>query len=129
MRAGSDGDRVAIPEFDFPAGLPGWMHEQDGWAKRAGADAIAKRRNITITCHKRYRGMTGVQRRWYPLTGNRASPASARDAAPRAAKKLRPIDPLTGPKLALAGRVVTMDDAFTVKTTPSSTSTAALSSP
>ena len=26
-----------------------------------------------------------------------------------------PIDPLTGPTLALAGRVVTMDDAFTVK--------------
>ena len=47
-----DGDRVAIPEFDFPAGLPAWMHEQDGWAKRAGADDLAKRRNITITVPK-----------------------------------------------------------------------------
>jgi hypothetical protein len=47
-----NGDRVAIPEFDFPAGLPTWMHEQDGWAKRAGADALAKRRNITITVPK-----------------------------------------------------------------------------
>ncbi len=47
-----NGDRVAIPESDFPAGLPRWMHEQDGWAKRVGADAIAKRRNITITVTK-----------------------------------------------------------------------------
>ena len=47
-----DGDRVAIPEFDFPAGLPAWMHEQDGWAKRVGADDLAKRRNITITVTK-----------------------------------------------------------------------------
>jgi len=47
-----DGDRVAIPEADFPAGLPAWMHENDGWAKRAGADALAKRRNITITVTK-----------------------------------------------------------------------------
>ncbi len=45
----ADSDRVGIPEFDYPAGLPIWMHEQDGWAKRAGADALAKRRNIAIT--------------------------------------------------------------------------------
>ena len=48
----ADGDRVAIPEWDFPAGLPAWMHEQDGWAKRSGADDLAKRRNITITVPK-----------------------------------------------------------------------------
>ena len=48
----ADGDRVAIPEFDLPAGLPAWMHEQDGWAKRAGADDLAKRRNITLTVPK-----------------------------------------------------------------------------
>lgn len=48
----SDGDRVAIPEFDFPAGLPAWMHEQDGWARRTGVDQLAKRRNITITVPK-----------------------------------------------------------------------------
>jgi hypothetical protein len=48
----ADGDRVAIPAFDFPAGLPAWMHEQDGWARRAGADELAKRRNITITVPK-----------------------------------------------------------------------------
>ena len=47
-----DGDRVAIPESDFPAGLPAWMHEQDGWAKRTGVDDLAKRRNITITVPK-----------------------------------------------------------------------------
>jgi uracil-DNA glycosylase len=48
----ADGDRVAIPEADFPAGLPAWMHEQDGWAKRAGTEVLAKRRNITITVPK-----------------------------------------------------------------------------
>lgn len=48
----ADGDRVGIPEFDYPAGLPAWMHEQDGWAKRAGADDLAKRRNITINVPK-----------------------------------------------------------------------------
>ena len=47
-----DSDRIPIPEFDFPAGLPAWMHEQDGWAKRAGADDLAKRRNITINVPK-----------------------------------------------------------------------------
>ena len=48
----ADGDRVGIPEFDVPAGLPAWMYEQDGWAKRAGTDTLAKRRNITITVPK-----------------------------------------------------------------------------
>ena len=57
--------------------------------------------------------MTDVQRHWYPLTGSETAPRSAGTAA---AKKQAPIDPLTGPKLALAGRVVTMDEAFTVKT-------------
>jgi hypothetical protein len=50
--AWAEDDRVGIPEFDFPAGLPAWMHEQDGWARRAGADDLAKRRNITITVPK-----------------------------------------------------------------------------
>jgi len=47
--AWADGDRVPIPEADMPAGLPAWMHENDGWAQRKGTDAKAKRRNITIT--------------------------------------------------------------------------------
>src|SRR5437762_662042 len=32
------GDRLPIPEMDMPAGLPAWMHEQDGWADREGTD-------------------------------------------------------------------------------------------
>lgn len=48
----ADGDRIAIPEFDFPAGLPAWMHQQDGWARRVGADDLAKRRTITVTVPK-----------------------------------------------------------------------------
>lgn len=50
--AWADGDRIAIPEFDFPAGLPAWMHQQDGWARRVGADDLAKRRTITVTVPK-----------------------------------------------------------------------------
>jgi hypothetical protein len=50
--AWADGDRLPMPEEDFPAGLPAWMHEQDGWAKRAGADDLKKRRNITLTVPK-----------------------------------------------------------------------------
>ena len=57
--------------------------------------------------------MTDVRRRWYPLAGAEPVP---RGVVAQAAKKQGPIDPLTGPKLALAGRVVTMDEAFTVKT-------------
>lgn len=48
----ADGDRLPIPPLDLPAGLPAWMGENDGWAKRAGADLVAKRRNITITVPK-----------------------------------------------------------------------------
>jgi uracil-DNA glycosylase len=47
-----DGDRVPIPERDFPAGLPLWMQENDGWAKRVGKDDLAKRRTISITVPK-----------------------------------------------------------------------------
>jgi imidazolonepropionase-like amidohydrolase len=50
-------------------------------------------------------------RTWFPLARDIRSPEAARAAVPKSG----PIDPLTGPKQALAGRVVTMDDAFTVK--------------
>ena len=50
--AWAEGDRPEVPEGDFPAGLPAWMHEQDGWAKRVGADDLRKRRTITITVPK-----------------------------------------------------------------------------
>jgi uracil-DNA glycosylase len=50
--AWAEGDRVPLPSMDFPAGLPAWMHEQDGWARRSGADLLGKRRNITITVPK-----------------------------------------------------------------------------
>jgi cytosine/adenosine deaminase-related metal-dependent hydrolase len=48
---------------------------------------------------------------WYPLTG---AVSSKREVAARALKA-GPIDPLTGPKLALAGHVVTMDDNSAVR--------------
>jgi uracil-DNA glycosylase len=42
-------DRPRVPDLDFPAGIPQWMRKNDGWARRSGVDALAKRRNITIT--------------------------------------------------------------------------------
>ena len=48
----AEGDRPPVPEADFPAGLPAWMHEQDGWAQRTGKDVLAKRRNITLNVPK-----------------------------------------------------------------------------
>ena len=60
--------------------------------------------------------MSALRRRWYPLGGARSAPRDAAAIAARNVKSKGPVDPLTGPKLALAGRVVTMDDAFTVRT-------------
>jgi len=48
----ANGDRIPIPEMDYPAGLPAWMRDDDGWAKRTGVDDLGKRRNITITVPK-----------------------------------------------------------------------------
>ena len=53
-----------------------------------------------------------VTRLWFPLTG---AMIPSRAAAVAAARKKGPIDPLSGPKLALAGRVITMDNAFSTK--------------
>jgi hypothetical protein len=50
--AWADGDRTPVPEKDLPAGLPRWMHENDGWAKRTGKTDLDKRRNITIMVPK-----------------------------------------------------------------------------
>ncbi len=55
--------------------------------------------------------MTGITRRWYPL---KQLGHSARTRTAKAATTTVPIDPHAGPKLALAGRVVQMNDAFTV---------------
>ncbi|MET0207783.1 MAG: hypothetical protein ABW220_02005 [Burkholderiaceae bacterium] len=58
------------------------------------------------------RDMSGPRRRWFPLAGSAGRAAArVRSAAERRAA---PIDPLEGPRLALAGRVVTMNDAFEV---------------
>ena len=44
----AEGERPPVPQIDFPAGLPAWMHEQDGWAERVGKDDLEKRRSIMI---------------------------------------------------------------------------------
>ncbi len=48
----ADDERPPVPENDLPAGLPAWMRDEDGWAKRAGTNLLAKRRNITINIPK-----------------------------------------------------------------------------
>ena len=50
--AWAPGDRLRFQKAICRPGLPSWMHENDGWAARLGADAKAKRRNITITVPK-----------------------------------------------------------------------------
>src|SRR6185312_13607043 len=82
-------------------------------------EALRSRRPRQATQYHHHRSegsahMTEPRRRWYPLGDEAGSRARARGVA-RPAKIAGPIDPLTGPKLALAGRVVTMDDTFTVK--------------
>jgi cytosine/adenosine deaminase-related metal-dependent hydrolase len=52
------------------------------------------------------------ERTWFPLANRQAR---SRGKAATSRKTLGPIDPLTGPPLALAGRVVAMDDAFSVR--------------
>jgi cytosine/adenosine deaminase-related metal-dependent hydrolase len=52
-----------------------------------------------------------IERKWFPLTGP-VRPALRR--GPTAEAKIL-VDPLAGPKLALAGRVVTMDDDFRIE--------------
>ena len=47
-----DADKVDIPSFDLPAGIPLWMYDNDGWARRVGETASEKRANITITVPK-----------------------------------------------------------------------------
>ncbi|HEY8974778.1 MAG TPA: amidohydrolase family protein [Burkholderiaceae bacterium] len=54
--------------------------------------------------------MSAPERHWFPLTGDDAPDA----AAPLVGRRATPIDALSGPTIALAGRIVTMDDAFDV---------------
>jgi hypothetical protein len=42
-------ERIEIPEYDAPAGLPEWMRSPAAWAQRAGSTAAAKGAYITIT--------------------------------------------------------------------------------
>src|SRR5581483_11405288 len=43
------GERIEIPDYDLPAGLPDWMRSPAAWAQRVGTTTAAKRANITIT--------------------------------------------------------------------------------
>jgi hypothetical protein len=47
-----DEEKPEIPEIDLPPGLPPWMRENDGWARRMGSTPIQKRANITVNVPK-----------------------------------------------------------------------------
>jgi len=53
-------------------------------------------------------------RHWFPLTGEQVAPAAMADAAALLGHRATPVDPLSGPRIALGGRVVAMDDDFHV---------------
>ena len=57
--------------------------------------------------------MKGVERHWFPLSRDETEVKRSRSSS-AAIRTSPPIDPLTGPKFALAGRVVTIDDGFRV---------------
>ena len=49
-----EGEKPEIPKADYPAGLPAWMRERDGWARRVGKTDAGKRANITLKVPKQY---------------------------------------------------------------------------
>ena len=53
-------------------------------------------------------------RHWFPLTGEQADAGLSLEDVALAGHRATPVDPLSGPKLALGGRVVAMDDDFHV---------------
>ena len=53
-------------------------------------------------------------RRWFPLTGEQPATMPSLEAVALAGHRATPVDPLSGPKLALGGRIVAMDDEFRV---------------
>jgi hypothetical protein len=55
-----DGDLVAIPEVDLPAGAPSWWTSLEGWAQRTGTTAQLKRATITVT-------IPAAARTWPPI--------------------------------------------------------------
>lgn len=59
--------------------------------------------------------MTDITRRWYPLVGPLSTERGTTPTVLKPAKVRGPIDPLTSPKIGLAGRVVTMNDSWTVR--------------
>ncbi len=59
--------------------------------------------------------MSHAPRRWYPLGGRAATARGVTPLTASVTQSRGPIDPLMGPKIGLAGRVVTMDDSWTVK--------------
>ena len=58
--------------------------------------------------------MTTPARHWFPLTGEEPAPTDLADPRTLLGHKATPVDPLSGPKIALGGRIVMMDDAFQV---------------
>ncbi|HKB98971.1 MAG TPA: hypothetical protein VKD23_09315 [Terriglobales bacterium] len=110
------GDLTDIPAFDFPAGLPDWRRGRDGWSKRTGTNAAAKRASLTITVPSAFLPAisTGVPRPVSALAQPEASTPLDFDPEAHTFAVSTPIDPNPTEKIAFKGRVVTMDGNFTL---------------
>jgi 5-methylthioadenosine/S-adenosylhomocysteine deaminase len=112
------GDLVDIPAIDLPAGLPDWMRGHDGWSKRTGSNAAVKRATLTITVPPGFipAAGPGEPQLVSALARREVSKplAFAFDADAHTFAVTAPIDPNPTGKIALKGRVVTMDANFTV---------------
>ncbi len=102
------------PAHDARGGLPRGSAALDAGRRLGEARRRGRPREAPQHHDQRPEGnpVVTIERKWFPLTGP-VRPALRR--GPAAEAKIL-VDPLAGPKLALAGRVVTMDDDFRVET-------------
>ena len=112
------GDLSDIPAFDLPAGLPNWMRGRDGWSKRTGNSAASKRATLTVTVPPTFLPTTAADRQGPMAVPSPREELSrftfAFDADAHTFAVTAPIDPNPVARIALKGRIVTMDNSFTV---------------
>jgi 5-methylthioadenosine/S-adenosylhomocysteine deaminase len=118
-----DGEKVDIPDVDFPAGLPAWMRSGMAWAARTGAEAEEKRRTITIQIPKKLMPTKAavvphaLKAESLVLTAPAAPafpPGTDPDAEHHALIASDAAAAIEPTRFALKGRIVCMDEAGTV---------------
>lgn len=102
-----------VPAFDIPAGIPAWMRDSDNWSRRKGDDEHAKRATLVVTVPDDSLPRGGIDRE--PIRSVRSPGRGPATLAPRFDPETQPrataapVDPAPKDRLALRGRVVTMD--------------------